>query len=339
MLYVAISDGNAGYLVALDSTDLKQVGRVRLIDPVTGAAAALSDNGSATPTVGPDGDVYYGVLESAPPANHSRGWLLHFDATLGQSKTPGAFGWDDTASVVPAAMVPSYRGQSSYLLMTKYNDYAESGGSGVNRLAILDANATGVDPVSGLATMREVLTVAGVTPDGTEPGVKEWCINAAVVDPATKSVFAGNEDGKLYRWDLTANTLSETVVLTPGLGEAYTPTLAGPDGAVYAINNATLFSVGAAAPLLAATPDSLAFSYALGSPLPAAQTLHIVSNPAGVAVSVSPTCSWLTASPASGVTPFDATIRLAPAGLAAGSYTCSLAVTGPSGARATVRIR
>jgi len=32
--------------------------------------------------------------------------------------------------------------------------------------------------------------------------------------------------------------------LTPGLGEAYTPMLVGPDGIVYAINNATLFAVG-----------------------------------------------------------------------------------------------
>jgi hypothetical protein len=33
-------------------------------------------------------------------------------------------------------------------------------------------------------------------------------------------------------------------VLTPGIGEAYTPTLVGPDGTVYAINDATLFAVG-----------------------------------------------------------------------------------------------
>ena len=48
----------------------------------------------------------------------------------------------------------------------------------------------------------------------------------------------------LYRWDLANNTLSQNVRLTSGLGEAYTPTLVGADGAVYAINNATLFSVG-----------------------------------------------------------------------------------------------
>jgi hypothetical protein len=87
--------------------------------------------------------------------------------------------------------------------------------------------------------MKEVLTMLGPTAD-PPGGVKEWCINTAAVDPATKSVLANNEDGKLYRWDLTTNTLSQVVVLTAGLGEAYTSTVIGPDGKVYATNNATL---------------------------------------------------------------------------------------------------
>jgi hypothetical protein len=34
------------------------------------------------------------------------------------------------------------------------------------------------------------------------------------------------------------------VVLSAGVGEAYTPAVIGPDGTVYVINNATLWAVG-----------------------------------------------------------------------------------------------
>ena len=243
-VYIAVSNGTYGYLLALNSTTLQKVASVALRDPASGQSATLSDDGTASPTVGVDGDVYYGVLENPDGENRYRGWLLHFDSLLAQSKTPGAFGWDDTASVVPSSMVPSYAGTSPYLLMTKYNDYADAGGTGQNRIAILDPNATETYALTGTKVMNEVLTILGATPSASQPGVKEWCINSAAVDPATDSVLAGSEDGKLYRWDLATNTFSQSMVLTSGLGEAYTPTLIGPDGTVYAINNATLFAVG-----------------------------------------------------------------------------------------------
>ena len=242
-LYVAVSNGLVGYLVALDSATLSPIARVRLTDPKSGFDAGLSDNGTASPAVGTDGDVYFGVLENPSGENNGRGWLLHFDSRLAQEKTPGAFGWDDTPSLVPVAMVPSYQGASPYLLMTKYNNYASGGGDGQNKIAILDPSATQIDPVSQVSVMKEVLTIVGPTPDPGN-GVTEWCINSAAVDPLTKSVLANNEDGKLYRWDLTTNTLSEAMVLTSGLGEAYTTTVIGVDGQVYATNNATLFAVG-----------------------------------------------------------------------------------------------
>jgi hypothetical protein len=253
-VYVAVNNGSSGVfstgdLVALDSTTLAVRRRVAPTDPSSGSAAYLPDIGTASPTFGPDGDVYFGVLENPFPHNHDRGWLLHFSGDLATAKTPGAFGWDDTAAVVPASMVPSYQGTSTYLLMTKYNNYAGVGGDGVNRLAILDPNATQMDPITGATVMREVLTIAGVTPDseyiGTHPNaVREWCINTAVVDPATDSVLANSEDGRLYRWNLSTNTFTQSITLTAGVGEAYTPTLIGADGAVYAINNAILFAVG-----------------------------------------------------------------------------------------------
>ena len=53
-----------------------------------------------------------------------------------------------------------------------------------------------------------------------------------------------SEDGVIYRWDFTTNTFTQSMRLTAGRGEAYTPTLIGADGTVYAINDATLFAVG-----------------------------------------------------------------------------------------------
>lgn len=243
-LYVTVSNGSAGYLVALNSSTLAPIGRVRLVDPKSGLDSWINDNSSATPTTGPDGDVYYGVLESPFPENNDRGWLLHFDSTLAHQKTPGAFGWDNTAALVPASLVPSYTGASPYLLMSKYNNYASVSGNGDNRIAILDPRDSQTDPITSVTVMKIILSIEGLTPNPPLAGVKEWCINSAAVDAATKSVLANSEDGKLYRWDLTTNTLSQSVVLTAGLGEAYTPTAIGVDGTVYAINNAILFAVG-----------------------------------------------------------------------------------------------
>lgn len=251
MLYVAVSNPalgqfGEGYLLALDSRTLATTGKVFLLDPQSGAPAGISDNGTASPTVGPDGDVYFGVLEDPFPGHNDRGWLLHFDSTLAIAKTPGSFGWDDTVSIIPAAMVSSYSGASSYLIMSKYNNYAGIGaGDGQNKLAILDPNATQPDLVYGNPVMKEVLTILGLTPDPNNPGgVKEWCINTAAVDPATDSVLANSEDGYLYRWDLRSDSFTERVRLTSGVGEAYTPTIVGADGQVYGVNNAVLFALG-----------------------------------------------------------------------------------------------
>ena len=250
-LYVAVNANpgatsvQGGYLLALDSSTLALKGQALLRDPGSGGLARISDDGTASPTVGPDGDVYFGVLETVFGTHNGRGWLLHYDATLATLFTPGGFGWDDTASVVPTAMVPSYSGSSPYLLMVKYNNYRGAGtGDGANRVAIIDPRAPQVDAISGLQIMKEVQTLLGPTfESGTSGPVVEWCINTAAVDPFTRSVLVNSEDGFLYRWDLASNTASQKIKLTSGIGESYTPTAVGADGAVYAVNNAVLFSI------------------------------------------------------------------------------------------------
>ena len=257
------NDGNTLYVVAkpsgsltfakllgLNPTTLETKYSVTLKDPRNGSPALVSDNGTASPMVAPDGDVYFGVLVGN---NGSRGFLLRFSGDLVVTKTPGAFGWDYTPGIVPASMVPSYTGPSSYLLFSKYNDYAFADGNGVNRVALLDPNATQLDghsSASGLTEMREVLTVIGPTPDAGVShisfpfAVKEWCINAPAVNPATNSVYFTSEDGRAYRWNLLTNNLDQSVVLTPGFLEPYVPTVIGPDGTVYTLNGGTFFALG-----------------------------------------------------------------------------------------------
>jgi hypothetical protein len=254
IVYVAVSNGNDnGYLLALNSTTLATVGQVRLKDPQSGQDANVENDGSGTPTVGPDDDVFFGVLEIPWYSNGDRGWMLHFNKMLTTEMAPGAFGWDDTGTIVPPAAVPSYKGTSPYLLLTKYNNYADGlGGDGHNRVAILDPRATMSDPRTGVTVMNEVISVEGITPDpdnANVPGaVREWCINSAVVDPISKCAIINSEDGTVYRWDFTSNSLSQKVYLTPGVSEAYTPTAIGPDGTAYAINDGVLFAVGSSTP-------------------------------------------------------------------------------------------
>jgi hypothetical protein len=255
-LYVAVKGTNSGYayLLGLDSTNLSTKYKVFLRDPRSSQPGSVPDDGTASPMVAPDDDVFFGIL--ANPNNGSRGFLLHFSPDLQIQKPPGGFGWDYTAAIVPTNMVPSYTGPSSYLLFSKYNNYAGGDGNAINRIALLDPNVTQTDPhpsANGLSEMREVLTAIGCTPDeeyitATNPlpfAVREWCINTAAVNPATKSVFAPSEDGHLYRWNLASNALDEVVALDPGVGEPYVPTVIGPDGTVYTLNAETFFAIGA----------------------------------------------------------------------------------------------
>ena len=252
-VYVVVkwsTNNTYAYLLGLNSTTLATKYSVFLRDPRNGNPASVPEDGTASPMVAPDGDVYFGVLA---PNSGSRGFLLRFSGDLTVTKTPGGFGWDYTPGIVPASLVPSYTGSSSYLLFSKYNDYPGADGSGINRVALLDPNATQIDPHSsagGLIQMREVLTLIGPTPDtGVDPAtfplaVKEWCINAPAVNPANRSVYFTSEDGRSYRWNLATNTLDQSVVLTAGVLEPYVPTVIGPDGTVYTLNGGTFFALG-----------------------------------------------------------------------------------------------
>jgi len=247
-VYIAEFGSPASVLVGLDAATLKPKYRVAMKDPATGKQAILSISSTASPTIGPDGDVYFGVIENSLPGHDGRGWLLHFNATLTKAKIPGSFGWDNTVSVLPASAVPSYHGTSSYLLASKYNNYYRGvpHGDGLNRVALLDPAASQKDPYANVETMKAVETVLSPVrdPHASSGARYEWCINSAVVDPADDSVIVNSEAGIVYRWNLTTGKLAEKIHLNAPKTEAYTPTIIGPDGTVYAINNATLYAIG-----------------------------------------------------------------------------------------------
>ncbi len=88
--------------------------------------------------------------------------------------------------------------------------------------------------------MQEVITVTGVTPNTGEPGVRR------VVYQQRAKVRSTRIQGRLSSTAKTAPSIDGTspattphadrMNLTPGRGEAYTPTAPRADGTVYAIN-------------------------------------------------------------------------------------------------------
>lgn len=257
-VYVAVTGGK-GMLVKLDSGTLAPTASVRVFDPsISGAGALLINESSASPMVGPDGHVFMGVFGNQWRESH--GWMLQFDGNLSQTNASGkrypvgAFGWDDTASVVPSTMVSGYRGRSSYLIVTKYNNYddngSDPGADGSNKIAVLDptSDANSKDRQSGIPVMNEIMTVLGphkINNDPNHPNARyEWCINSVAVDVRGRSVIINSEDGHMYRWNLVSNSITEALDLQPATAEAYTSTAIGPDGQIYCINNAILCAIG-----------------------------------------------------------------------------------------------
>jgi hypothetical protein len=235
------SDG--AFLIALNASSMKVAHFAAAVDPATTSLPCVfSDLSSASPFVGPDGDVFVGCWGTFVNQSSSRyvGWLLHFDRVLEKVKTPGGCGWD----TIPVIYVEDIGG--SYQLLLKCNDYAGiNGGLGLNRLVLIDPQTAEPDPKgSGVQVMRVVKSVLSPTMDLSSTGIPnartEWCVNRLGID--RRIAIANNEDSWLYQWDLVSGNLTRLVQLSDWSNfQAYTSVvLSDNDAFVLAINMGTL---------------------------------------------------------------------------------------------------
>jgi hypothetical protein len=217
------------------------------VDPTTNApgSGTVSDQGSSTPTVLPDGSVLLGVITNY---NASRGHLTKFSAD-GEFLAAYDFGWDSTPAVV--------RHDDTYSIVIKDNHYGvplycfdltnpvctflPNGPYYITRL-----NA---DLVPEWKFQNTTTDSCQRNPDGsitcvlnTNPNGFEWCVNAPAIDQ-DGFVYANSEDGSLYVLN-PDGTLRRKLFTNLAIGAAYTPLSIGPDGRIYTQNDGHLFVAG-----------------------------------------------------------------------------------------------
>jgi outer membrane protein assembly factor BamB len=215
------------------------------VDPGTNdlPAGNVSDSGTSSPVVLPDGSVLIGTQNGY---NYGRGHLFRFSSSGGFLASYD-FGWD----ITPA--IREHDGTWSVLI--KDNHYGTAAGPDFYDVTSLDANlqpewhfrATNTESCARDAS--GTITCVDDHPDGFE-----WCVNQPVVD-ANGVVYLNSEDGNLFAFN-PDGTEREHIFLDTALGASYTPVSMGPDGVVYAQNNGKLFAVGLA-PAGRETPERI----------------------------------------------------------------------------------
>jgi hypothetical protein len=236
------------------------------VDPQTNQAPAgrILDDGTASPTVLPDGSVLFGAYTRY---NIARGHLMKFSSS-GVFQAAYDFGWDDTLGV--------YQHDGTYSIVMKDNHYDEESGyycytpapfslttSLTARSIFCDYTNVPAGPFYITQTDPNLVpewkfwnrnTQSCMrNPDGTitcvsdHPGGFEWCVNAPLID-RNGVVYANSEDGNLYSIDQGHSgiftTPKQKIFQNIAIGAAYTPASMDASGRIYSQNNGHLFVIG-----------------------------------------------------------------------------------------------
>src|SRR5581483_5133136 len=229
-----------------------RAGALTGVDPADNmpGSGRVSDNGTSSPVVGPDGRIFYGAYTRY---NYSQGHLMEFDAA-GNFQGAYGWGWDLTPAV--------YRHDGTYSLLLKENHY-DAPPYCSDRVASCPADRTlntPNDPEQYFITQLNpslqpewkfrnsetrscVRADSGIQCVADHPAGFEWCVNAIAVDE-WGVVYANAEDGNVYAIE-QGGTLRQRLFLNLALGAAYTPLSIGGDGRIYTQNAGELFVVGA----------------------------------------------------------------------------------------------
>ncbi|HXB20034.1 MAG TPA: hypothetical protein VNV88_01575 [Candidatus Solibacter sp.] len=223
------------------------------VDPATNEPppARVIDDSSATPTVAPDGSIFFGAYTRY---NFAQGHMLHFSAN-GDFLNSFNFGWDNTPAIFPH--------NGTYSVIFKNNHYGGPGfgsycddtnwcpqRSASQTLGPQQFFVTQFDPNLNIEWNFKNTNTQSCTrnADGSltcvtdHPDGFEWCVNAAVVD-ANGTVYANSEDGNLYAIG-QGGILLQRIFQQLAIGAAYTPASMDAKGRIYSQNDGHLFVVG-----------------------------------------------------------------------------------------------
>lgn len=246
-IYVPTQSDGASTLSRFHAAGLKAAGSVELRDPSTNANIVFGTSDIASPTVGPDGDVYMPVEADSASQNAGNGWVLHFSSNLKKTKLAGAFNSDVTVSIVPSSMVSTYHGKSSYFILSKLGTLSDNN---LDEIALFDPSASTAGPADNVQVMKIITSLPNVA----------WLSTSMAVDPSSNSIYVmgyqpevGTDSNNqeighiaLFKWNVSsAKELPVYVFLTDSsnLNADQSPVTAGPNGEIFAITDGLLYGV------------------------------------------------------------------------------------------------